>query len=153
MTEEEIKPEQIRKAEIEARVAEKKTEWQTRKEKFKGKAVKISNEILKGIDLSENAYVKLIDGSVGEVVIRPLAEGEMMGIIADVGIDVLQELGKSQFSIKDYDFFWSIVSASTDLEKELIKKTFAVGESAILGNRILEISGFASDTEQQIEDF
>jgi len=143
-----------KKVEIEKRVAEKKAEWEARKTKLKGKAFKISNEILNGIDLSEIAYVNLINNTVGEVTIRPLAEGQMMQIIADIGLDVLQGLGsKSEFTAKDYDFFWSIVSASTGLDKELIKKTFKIGESAILGNYILEMSGFATETEKEIEDF
>ena len=143
-----------RKAEIEARVAEKKKEWDARKEKYKGKAFKISNELLKGIDFSEEAYVRLVNGDYGEVTIRPLAEGEMMEILSEVGLEVLEGLNqKGQFSTKDYDFFWTIVSISTRLEKELIKKTFAVGESATLANRILEISGFTPDADKEIEDF
>jgi len=142
------------KAEIEARVAEKKKQWEDRKKKFKGKAIKISNELLQGIQYSEEAYVKLFDGTIGEVDIRPLAEGEMMAILADVGLDMFEGLGENdKFDAEDYSFFWSIVSASTGLDKDLIKKTFAVGESATLANRILEISGFSPDAEQEIEDF
>ena len=143
-----------RKAEIEARVAEKKAEWEARKQKYKGNAIKISNEILKGIDFSEEAYVKLVNGTFGEVTIRPLAEGEMMEVLSQVGLEALEGLDKkAEFKSEDYDFFWIIASVSTGLDKELIKKTFAIGESATLANRILEMSGFTPETEEEIEGF
>lgn len=142
------------KEEIAKRVEEQKRVWLERKTKHKGKAIQISNEILKGIDLTEEAYVKLVNGEYGEVTIRPLAEGEMMALLSDIGFNVLEGIGaKDEFNTEDYNFFWAVVSVSTGLDKELIKKTFAMGESATLANRILEISGFGIELEEEITDF
>jgi len=142
------------KEQIEARVAEKKAEYLNRKEKFKGKAIKISEEILKGIEYTELAYVKLVNGQMGEIDIRPLAEGECMAIFAEVGLDVVETIGSGEFNnIEDYMFFWSVVSQSTGLPIDLIKKSFAVGESAILAVRILEMSGLSETAETEVEDF
>jgi len=142
-----------KKKEIEDRVAAKKAEWADRKKKYKGKAIKLSEEILQGIAYEELAYVKLFDGTIGEVTIRPLAEGEMMSVLAQIGMDKLDNFGSGDFTEEDYDFFWTIVSVSTGLKKESIKKTFAVGESAIIANRIMDISGFSEDVEGEVEDF
>ena len=146
-----VKPEI--KDEIESRVAEKKAEYLARKDKYKGKALKISEEILLGIQYTETAYVLLFNGQMGEVEIRPLAEGETMAIFAEVGLDVIETIGQGNFDAKDYDFFWAVVSQSTDLPIDLIKKTFAVGESATLATKILEMSGFSDSTETEVEDF
>ena len=67
---------------ISNRVQEKKAEYEARKRKYAGKAIKLSAEILSGIAYEEEAYVKLVNGTVGEVIIRPLAEGEMMAVLA-----------------------------------------------------------------------
>jgi len=139
--------------EISNRVAEKKAEYDARKKANQGKAIKLSAEILQGIDFSEEAYVKLVDGRIGAVQIRPLGEGEMMSVLSKVGMEALEGFGQGQLTEKDYDFFWSVVALSTGYKKDLIKKTFAMGESATLANRIMEISGFGAGVEDEIEDF
>ncbi len=135
------------------RVEEAKKTYLERKSKYKGKAFKITQELLEGIDMKDVVYVKLINGEIGELIIRPLAEGEVIHIFSEVGFDRIEELGQGGFSIEDYEFFWSVVSVSSGIPKELIKKTFAVGESALVGNKILELSGFAEGTVEEIESF
>jgi len=142
-----------KKASIEADVQRKRDEYIERKKKFEGKAINLSEQILKGIVYEEDYYVRLVNGDVGLIVIRPLAEGEVVGLIDDIGLEVLENIGKSTFSQKDYDFFWSVVSQSTGLPKDLIKKTFAIGESAMMATRILEISGFTEGTTEEVENF
>ncbi len=135
------------------RVEEAKQEYLDRRKKHKGKALKITRELLGGIDIKDVVYVKLVNGEFGELEIRPLAEGEIIQIFSDIGFDKIEQIGQGEFSIQDYEFFWSVVSASTGIPKELIRKTFAIGESALVGNRILELSGFAEGTAEEIESF
>jgi len=142
-----------KKASIEADVQRKRDEYIERKKKFEGKAINLSEQILKGIVYEEDYYVRLVNGDVGSITIRPLAEGEVVGLIDDIGLETLENIGKSAFSQKDYDFFWSVVSQSTRLPKDLIKKTFAIGESAMMATRILEISGFTEGTTEEVENF
>ena len=137
----------------EERVKSAKAQYLDRKNKYKNIAVKISEELLKGIDLREDAYVKLITGQIGVVTIRPLAEGEIMEVFGYVGLTNIENIGSGGFKTEDYDFFWTLVSVSTGLPKELIKTTFAMGESATLATRILELSGFSGTPEEEIEDF
>ena len=151
-----IKKEEKEEKEREAisnRVADKKAEYDARKKAYAGKAIKLSAEILQGINYEEEAYVKLVNGTVGAITIRPLGEGEMMKVLSQVGLDALEKFGQTELTEKDYDFFWSIVSIATEYPKELIKKTFAMGESATLANRIMEISGFAEGVDKELEDF
>jgi len=138
---------------VRLRVEEAKKIYLERKSKYKGKSLKITQDLLEGIDVTDIVYVKLINGEIGELVVRPLAEGEVIHIFSEVGFDRIEELGQGKFDIKDYEFFWSVVSISTGIPKELIKKTFAVGESALVGNKILELSGFAEGTAEEIESF
>jgi len=136
-----------------ARVEEAKKIYLERRSKYKGKALQITHELLEGIDVHDTVYVKLINGEIGELLIRPLAEGEVIQIFSEVGFDRIEELGQGEFDIKDYEFFWSVVSVSTGIPKDLIKKTFAIGESALVGNKILELSGFAEGVPEEIEFF
>ena len=138
---------------VRLRVEEAKKIYLERRSKYKGKSLKITQDLLEGIDVTDIVYVKLINGEIGELVVRPLAEGEVIHIFSEVGFDRIEELGQGKFDIKDYEFFWSVVSISTGIPKELIKKTFAVGESALVGNKILELSGFAEGTAEEIESF
>ncbi len=151
-----LKAKKLEAARLEAarlRVEEAKKIYLERKSKYKGKALQITHELLEGIDMQDVAYVKLINGEMGELVIRPLAEGEVIQIISEVGFDRIEDLGRGTFDIKDYEFFWSVVSASSGIPRELIKKTFAVGESALVGNKILELSGFTEEMAEEVESF
>lgn len=150
----EIKTSETKKLEAaKARVDEAKKIYLERKNKYKGKALQITQHLLEGIDAHDTVYVKLVNGEIGELVIRPLAEGEVIQIFSEVGFDRIEELGQGKFDIKDYEFFWSVVSISTGIPKDLIKKTFAIGESALVGNKILELSGFAEGVAEEIESF
>ena len=151
-----MKAEKLEAEKLEAtrlRVEEAKKIYLERKSKYKGKSLQITRELLEGIDTHDTVYVKLINGEIGELVIRPLAEGEVIEIFSEVGFDRIEELGQGDFAIEDYEFFWSVVSISTGIPKDLIKKTFAIGESALVGNKILELSGFAEDVPEEIESF
>ena len=146
--------EQLRE-EARLRVEEKKQEFIARKEKYKGKALRITAELLEGIDFEDTVFVKLKNGEVGELTIRPLGEGEIIKIFDDVGFEAIEDMTKDEdsFDLKDYQFFWAIVSASSGLPIDLIKKTFAIGESASVGNVVLEMSGFSPDAGDVVEGF
>ena len=137
------------------RIEAKRDEFKARREAYKGKAVQITAELLEGIDLRDTVFVKMINGDIGELTIRPLGEGEIINLFAKVGFDRLQDIGSEErdFDVKDYEFFWELVSISSGLPVELIKKSFAVGESASVGNVILEMSGFSEDVEDEVEGF
>lgn len=136
------------------RVEDARNKIQAEREEMKKGATKISAQMLKGITYEEEYPVKLIGGSVGLLTIRPLAEGEIIQIFSEIGIDRLNKMGTSdQLKVEDYEFFWSVVSASSGIPRDLIKKTFAVGESSIVGQHILEMSGFGANAGDKIERF
>jgi predicted Holliday junction resolvase-like endonuclease len=136
------------------RVEEAKQKIQAERELMRKEGTKISAKMLQGITYEEEYPVKLIGGNVGLLVIRPLAEGEIIQIFSEIGIDRLNKMGTSdQLKVEDYEFFWSVVSASSGIPKDLIKKTFAVGESSIVGQHILEMSGFGANAGDKMERF
>jgi hypothetical protein len=136
------------------RVEEAKRKILEERDAMRKGATKISAQMLKGITYEEEYPIKLIGGNVGLLTIRPLAEGEIIQIFSDIGIDRLNAMGQSdQLNVEDYEFFWSVVSASSGIEKDLIKKTFAVGESSIVGQHILEMSGFGANAGDKLEKF
>ena len=137
-----------------ARVEEARAKMFAEREELKKRATKITAKMLKGVAYHEDYPVKLINGTVGLLQITPLAEGQIIQIFSEIGLDRLSALGESeQLDLKDYEFFWSVVSASSGLDQELIKKTFAVGESSIVGQRILEMSGFTAGAGEELENF
>jgi hypothetical protein len=123
-----------------------------RKELAKG-AVKLTNKLLKGVGYKEEIPVRLITGEYGLLEINALAEGEIVEILDEVGLSNLQAKGEDAFSKEQYNFFWALVAASSGLDKKLIKKTFALGESAVVGNVILQISGFGEGAAEEVESF
>ena len=136
------------------RVEDAKAKIQAERDELRKGASKISAQMLKGITYEEEYPVKLVGGNVGLLTIRPLAEGEIIQIFSEIGIDRLNKMGASdQLKVEDYEFFWSVVSASSGIPKDLIKKTFAVGESSIVGQHILEMSGFGANAGDKIEKF
>lgn len=124
-----------------------------REDKKKG-AVKLTNKLLKGISYKEEIPVRLVTGDYGLLEINALAEGDIVEIFDEVGLSTLQASGEEGgFSKEQYNFFWSLVAASSGLDKKLIKKTFALGESAIVGQVILQISGFGDTAAEDVETF
>jgi len=137
--------------EAQKRIEEARKKIMLERERFKGKVPQITNQLLEGVNYSEDVIVKLKDGSYGNLKISSLSEGQLLDAFAVLGMDKLQEIESGgDLDIKDYDFFWTIVSMSTELDKELIKKTFASGEAAWVAQKILEISGAAGE---DIESF
>lgn len=136
------------------RVEEAKQKIMLEREAMRKEGTKISAKMLQGITYDEEYPVKLIGGKIGLLTIRPLAEGEIIQIFSEIGVDRLNQMGQSdQLKVEDYEFFWSVVSASSGIPKDLIKKTFAVGESSIVGQHILEMSGFGANAGDKIEKF
>ena len=137
------------------RVDEARKTLRAKRESVKAKAPLLTREVLEGIDYSEEAVVKLVNGKYGKVIIHPLAEGVGIGAFAKLDLSGLRDVDKpsNSFTKEEYEFFWSIVAASTGLPVKLIKKTFAIGESALLTERILEMSGLGPETEDEVEDF
>ena len=124
------------------------------REEMKKNAPKLTKKLLQGVEYEEDFPVKLANGDVGLLTIRAMAEGELVSVFSDMGLERLGNLGQNtELSVEDYDFFWSVVSASSGLPKELIKRTFAMGESSIVGQRILEISVFGANSGEQVEKF
>lgn len=122
-----------------------------REDKKKG-AVKLTNKLLKGVGYKEEIPVKLVTGDYGLLEINALGEGKIVEIFDEVGLANLQS-SEEGFSKDQYNFFWSLVAASSGLDKKLIKKTFALGESAIVGQVILQISGFGDTAAEDVESF
>lgn len=147
---EENKNERIQAIEERVKYAEKKI--RADREEMKKKAVTISLELLKGVEYKEEFPVKLVNGTIGLLTIRPLSEGEVIEIFSKMGMDRINKLGK-EGSIEDYEFFWHLCSTSSGIPIDLIKKTFAMGESAVVGERVLELSGFSDNTEKELESF
>mgnify|MGYP006909287365 CR=1 FL=1 len=137
---------------IENRVENARQKIVADRAEMRKKAVAVSLELLNGIEYKEDFPVKFINGTIGLLVIRPLAEGEIIEIFSKMGMDRINRMGKSG-TIEDYEFFWHLCSASTGFPIELIKKTFAMGESAVVGERILEMSGFSEKSEENMESF
>jgi len=124
------------------------------REAMRVNAPKLTKQMLQGVEYEEEFPVKLANGDVGLLTIRAMAEGELVEVFADMGLERLGNLGQnSELSVEDYDFFWSVVAASSGYPKALIKRSFAMGESSIVGQRILEISGFGANTGDQVEKF
>lgn len=136
-----------------ARIEDARKKILTDREKFRGEASKLTNELLIGTDYTEDVIVKLISNpqKYGTVTIRPLSEGEMIGIFAKFGPDKMNSIGKNR--IEDYDFYWSVVEKSTGLDLNAMKKSFVMGESVIMGDRVLEISGLGPETGAEVESF
>ena len=136
------------------RVEEARKRMFADRDKHRANAAKITAELLNGIDIKEDIVVKLINGQYGLLELRPLAEGEIVKIFSSVGIGKITKLSASgEFSMDDYDFFWSLVSASSGIDKELLKKTLVMGESSIAAQKILELSGFSPDSNKEIDSF
>ena len=110
-------------------------------------APKISAQLLEGTNYSEEIIVMLKTGAYGKLEISALSEGELLEAFAVLGMDKLQNLGEdeTEFQVEDYEFFWKLIALSTGFDKELIRKSFAMGESSMVGQRILEISGGAGN--------
>jgi len=124
------------------------------REEMKKGAVKLTAKLLKGIKYEEDFPVKLVDGTRGLLTIRPLAEEEMITIFDQLGGERMQNMGSSDgLSLEDYEFFWAVVSISSGMDTKLIRSTFAMGESAVVGQRILEISGMVDGASDQVETF
>lgn len=154
-TKKQLAKEKVEKERLEAmalRVDAAREKLRRDREAFKAKAPLLTAEILQGIDYSEEAVVKLKDGSYGKVVIRPISEEEGIGIFAKIDRESLVKESED-LALEDYEFFWTIVSISTGLPADLIKKSFAIGESAMLGARILEMSGITEKSGDEVEDF
>jgi|SaaInl8_200m_RNA_FD_contig_21_933352_length_648_multi_5_in_0_out_0_1 hypothetical protein len=117
---------------------------------------KISKQLLEGVEYTEEIVVKLKDGSYGVLDISCLSEGELLEAFTVLGLDKLDGLGnaedESKFSVDDYKFFWKLISLATDLDVKLISKTFAMGESSMVGQRILEISGASGDNVEKFPE-
>jgi hypothetical protein len=136
------------------RVEEAKTKIIADREAMKKGAVKITAKLLKGVSYTEQFPVRLVNGTVGLITIRPLAEEEMITVFDQLGVERMQNMGGSDgLSLDDYEFFWTIVSIASKLDKKLIKQTFAMGESAAAGQRILEISGMIDSAGTDVERF
>lgn len=136
------------------RVEEARLKIIAEREEKRAGAVKITAQLLKGIDYEEEVVVRLVNGQYGLLTIKPLAEGKIIELFAELGINRLENLGQSgKLSLEDYDFFWSIVALSSKIDKELLKSTFAVGESSIVAQRVLKISGFTEGTSEEVESF
>lgn len=139
---------------MEDRVEDARKKIVAEREAMRLNAPKLTKQMLQGVEYEEDFPVKLANGEVGLLTIRAMAEGELVEVFADMGLERLGNLGQSsELSVEDYDFFWSVVAASTGYPKSLIKRTFAMGESSIVGQRILEISGFGANTGDQVEKF
>lgn len=143
--------EENRKAALE-RVENARKKMQEDREKFAKDAPKITKQLLEGVNYKEEIPVLLKNGDYGILEISALSESELLEAFAVLGMDKLQSLGEdgAELGIEDYDFFWTLIALSTGLDKELIKHAFAMGESSMVGQRILEISGA---TGEDVETF
>lgn len=140
--------------EMAKRVEQAKKKILQEREDMKKGAIKLTAKLLKGIKYEEEFPVKLVNGQIGLITIRPLAEEEMITIFDDLGLDRVSNMGQgSGLSLEDYEFFWSVVAASSGFDKKIIKTTFAMGESAAVGQRILEISGMIETAPDEVEKF
>jgi hypothetical protein len=127
------------------------------RESLKGKATKITAEILLGVDYKEEIVIKLIDGTYGLLEIHPLGEGQIIDTFAQMGGEKMKRFtnitAETTLSPEDYDFFWTIVSISSRIDKELLKKTLVLGESSYAAMKVLEISGFGANTDKELDSF
>jgi len=139
--------------EMASRVEEARKKIMAEREEFKKKAPKITQQLLKGIEYKEDVVVKLKDDSYGVLTISALGEGEVLDIMNKFGIGRLSKMGEDDINIENFEFFWNLIEASSGLPKKAIKTNFAIGESPIVGMRILEISGFGRNVEKETESF
>jgi hypothetical protein len=117
------------------------------------KAPLITKQLLEGTNYKEKMVVKLKTGDFGVMEISSLGEGDLIEAFEILGLDRLEDTEEDvKFEVTDYDFFWTLIEKSTGFEKKLLKKSLAMGESSIVGQRILEISGAAgNDVETFLE--
>lgn len=133
------------------RIEEARKKILTDRKQFESQAVNVTDEILNGTDYTEEVLVKMTGKRWGKVTIRPLSEGELISLFSKLGNDRLNNVGKNP--IEDYDFYWQVVEKSTGLNLDKLKKAFVMGESVLLGDRILEISGLREDNPEKVESF
>ena len=140
--------EQENREAVAKRVEEQRKKMALERKKMLGTAPKITEQLLGGIDASEDIVVKLKDGSYGVLTIFPLSEEQLITIFAEFGTEKISKLGSGQsLGLEDYDFFWKILAASTGFKQKLLSGSLAMGESSIAAQRVLEISGAMGDVE------
>jgi len=134
--------EETRKKEIAERVEKARQKMMAERRLLMEDAPLITAQLLKGIDYEEPIVVRLKNGEYYKMMIKPLSEAQLLAVFEEIGSERMEKLGTGDtLSIADYNLFWNIVAISTGLEKEDIKKGFAMGESSFAAQRILEISG------------
>jgi len=152
MSEQPVKDEKAKqREEALKRIAEARERILEQRRKQVKDAPKITQQLLEGVNYTEEIPVMLKDGSYGMLEISALSEGELMEAFKVLGAEKLSRIDEENvFDIDDYDFFWTLIALSTGLDKELIKKSFRSGESVTVGQRILQISGVGGE---EIESF
>jgi len=128
------------------RVEEARKRIQAEREKLLKEAPKLTAELLQGVAVSEEVPVRLKNGKFAKITVHALSEGDMLEALASK-----PNLNLGNLTISDYDVLVKIATKATDFDEEQLKQGLAFGESAVIANKALELSGFGQ--EKEIESF